>query len=78
MLATALQAGATACIDAHADLVDESGHRLVVRNSYHAEREVITAAGRCRWGRLGSTTSASARRRTTSRVLSTILPTGGP
>jgi putative transposase len=25
--------------------VDEDGHRLLVRNGYHAEREVITAAG---------------------------------
>ncbi|MBF6072992.1 transposase, partial [Nocardia farcinica] len=25
--------------------VDEDGHRLVVRNGYHAQREVMTAAG---------------------------------
>jgi hypothetical protein len=29
----------------HAE-VDENGHRLVVHNSYHDEREVVTAAGR--------------------------------
>ena len=25
--------------------IDENGHRLVVRNGYHREREVLTAAG---------------------------------
>ncbi|MBF6072939.1 transposase, partial [Nocardia farcinica] len=29
----------------HAGEVDEDGHRLVVRNGYHAQREVMTAAG---------------------------------
>jgi hypothetical protein len=32
-------------INAHAEEVDENGHRLVVRNGRHNEREVITAAG---------------------------------
>lgn len=45
MLAAALQAEVAAYIEAHADQVDERGHRLVVRNGYHAEREVTTAAG---------------------------------
>ena len=45
MLATALQAEVAAYIDAHADALDEHGHRLVVRNGQHAEREVTTAAG---------------------------------
>jgi putative transposase len=45
MLAAALQAEVAAYIDAHVDQVDERGHRLVVRNGYHAEREVTTAAG---------------------------------
>ncbi len=45
MLAAALQAEVAAYIDAFADRVDENGHRLVVRNGYHAEREVMTAAG---------------------------------
>ena len=45
MLAAALQAEVAAYIDAHADEVDEDGHRLVVRNGYHHEREVVTAAG---------------------------------
>jgi transposase-like protein len=35
----------SAYIDAHAEEVDENGHRLVVRNGHHNEREVITAAG---------------------------------
>ncbi len=45
MLAAALQAEVAAYVDAHRDQVDEAGHRLVVRNGYHAEREVSTAAG---------------------------------
>src|SRR6266571_5499895 len=45
MLAAALQAEVSAYIDAHAEEVDENGHRLVVRNGHHSEREVITAAG---------------------------------
>ena len=36
MLAAALQAEVAAYIDAHADQLDEDGHRLVVRNGYHA------------------------------------------
>ena len=45
MLAAALQAEVAAYIEAHADQLDEHGRRLVVRNGYHAEREVATAAG---------------------------------
>jgi putative transposase len=45
MLAAALQAEVAAYIDAHAGEVDDSGRRLVVRNGYHHEREVLTAAG---------------------------------
>jgi hypothetical protein len=45
MLATALQAEVAAYIDAHADQVDQDGHRLVVRNSYHEPRQVTTVAG---------------------------------
>jgi putative transposase len=45
MLAAALRAEVAAYVDAHRDQVDEHGHRLVVRNGYHAEREVTTAAG---------------------------------
>jgi putative transposase len=45
MLAAALQAEVAAYIDAHAHLVDEHGHRLVVRNGHHQPREVATAAG---------------------------------
>ncbi|MGH3969208.1 MAG: hypothetical protein ACRDTV_14115, partial [Mycobacterium sp.] len=40
MLAAALQAEVAAYIDAHAHLVDEAGHRLVVRNGHHDERTV--------------------------------------
>lgn len=45
MLAAALRAEVAAYVDAHAGEVDENGHRLVVRNGYHHEREVLTAAG---------------------------------
>jgi transposase-like protein len=45
MLAAALLAEVAAYVEVHADQVDEEGHRLVVRNGYHAPREVATAAG---------------------------------
>ena len=45
MLAAALAAEVAAYIEAHAGEVDENGHRLVVRNGYHQQREVLTAAG---------------------------------
>lgn len=45
MLAAALQAEVAAYIEAFADLLDENGHRLVVRNGFHEPREVTTAAG---------------------------------
>jgi transposase-like protein len=45
MLAAALQAQVTAYVEQFIGEVDEQGYRLVVRNGYHAEREVITAAG---------------------------------
>jgi putative transposase len=45
MLAAALHAEVAAYIDQFADQVDENGRRLVVRNGYHHERDVLTAAG---------------------------------
>ena len=45
MLAAALQAEVAAYIEAHREVVDEQGRRLVVRNGYHEPREVATAAG---------------------------------
>ena len=45
MLAAALQAEVGAYVEAFADQLDEHGRRLVVRNGYHQEREVVTAAG---------------------------------
>jgi putative transposase len=48
MLAAALQVEVAAYIDAHQGEVDEAGHRLVIRNGHHAEREVTTAAGAVR------------------------------
>jgi len=45
MLATALRAEVAAYIEAHAGEVDQDGRRLVVRNGYHAARQVATSAG---------------------------------
>jgi len=75
MLAVALQAEVSGYIDARAEEADENGHRLVVRNGHDNEREVITAAGRCRCGRRGSTTSAPIRPMgERKRLASAILP----
>ncbi|ETW26723.1 hypothetical protein MGAST_00510 [Mycobacterium gastri 'Wayne'] len=40
-----MQAEVAAYIESCRHEIDQDGHRLVVRNGYHAEREVITAAG---------------------------------
>jgi transposase-like protein len=45
MLAAALQAEVAEYVDAAAAEVDGEGRRLVVRNGYHEERQVVTAAG---------------------------------
>jgi transposase-like protein len=45
MLAAALEAEVAAYIAAHADQLDEEGHRLVVRNGHAAPRQVVTSAG---------------------------------
>jgi putative transposase len=45
MLAAALQAEVAAYVEAHRGEVDSDGRRLVVRNGFHAAREVTTAAG---------------------------------
>jgi hypothetical protein len=45
MLAAALAAEVAAYVEAFAEEVDQNGRRLVVRNRYHAERELTTAAG---------------------------------
>ena len=45
MLAAALQAEVAAYIEQFADHLDANGHRLVVRNGYRTERDVLTAAG---------------------------------
>jgi len=45
MLTAALKAEVAAYIEQFIDQVDENGHRLVVRNGYHGERTVLTAAG---------------------------------
>jgi transposase-like protein len=45
MLAAALEAEVAAYIDAHADLRDEGGRRLVVRNGHAVPRQVLTSSG---------------------------------
>ena len=45
MLAAALAAEVAAYIEQFAEHLDEHGRRLVVRNGYHHERDVLTAAG---------------------------------
>lgn len=45
MLAVALECERRAWLEAHADLVDETGRRLVVGNGYHPERTIVTGAG---------------------------------
>ena len=45
MLAAALQAEVAAYVEQFVDQLDGDGRRLVVRNGYHHEREVLTAAG---------------------------------
>ena len=45
MLAAALQAEVAAYVEQFVDQVDEHGRRLVVRNGYHHERDVLTPAG---------------------------------
>lgn len=45
MLASALLAERRAYLEAHADQLDDQGHRLVVANGYARPREVMTGAG---------------------------------
>ena len=45
MLAAALEAEVGAYIAAHADQLDESGRRLVVRNGHAVPRQLLTSAG---------------------------------
>jgi putative transposase len=45
MLAAALRAEVAAYVEQFAGQVDENGRHLVVRNGYHHERDVLTAAG---------------------------------
>ncbi|EUA02593.1 transposase, Mutator family protein [Mycobacterium kansasii 732] len=45
MLAAALEAEVAAYVAQFTDVLDENGHRLVVRNGHHEERTVLTAAG---------------------------------
>ena len=46
MIAVALEAERRGYLEAHADVVDATGKRLVVGNGYAREREITTAAGR--------------------------------
>lgn len=46
MLAIALEAERQDYLERHAAALDDAGHRLVVGNGYHQQREITTAAGR--------------------------------
>ena len=46
MLALALEAERQVYVDAHVELLDAGGHRLVVGNGYARERPITTGAGR--------------------------------
>jgi hypothetical protein len=48
MLAVALEAEVEAYIAAYAELTDEHGHRLVVRNGHAPARSITTGVGRGR------------------------------
>ncbi len=50
MLAAALEAEVDAYV---AGLVDEHGHRMVVRNGHAVPRAIVTGAGRSWWRRRG-------------------------
>ena len=45
MLEAALAAEVAAYVEQFIDQVDDNGRRLVVRNGYHQQRDVLTAAG---------------------------------
>ena len=45
MLAVAVLAEAKAYVEAHKHLLDGAGHRLVVRNGYLPQREILTGLG---------------------------------
>jgi putative transposase len=57
ILAAALQAEVAAHMEQFVDHLDEDGRRLVVRNGYHHEREVLTSPGALRVTAPGSTTA---------------------
>ena len=45
MLAVALEAEVDAYVESHASVLDDEGHRLVVRNGHARARKVTTSAG---------------------------------
>jgi putative transposase len=59
MLAVALEAEVQAYIAARAELVDEHGHRLVVRNGHAPARSITTGVGQVEVVRRGWTTGGS-------------------
>jgi hypothetical protein len=63
MLAAALEAEVDAYLAAHTAERDAHGRRLVVRNGHARQRQVMTAAGRSRSARRGSTIGAPTRPR---------------
>jgi transposase-like protein len=75
MLAAALGAEADACVDALTEVVDEDGHRMVVRNGYAEPRTILCAAGaievRAPWVNDKRVDESTGQRK---RFSSTILP----
>ena len=61
MLGAALEVEVDTYLAAHTELVDERGHRLVVRNGHAPARALTTAAGQVEVVRPGSMTGGSTR-----------------
>ena len=45
MLIQAIESEVAVWIEGHSDVVDSTGHRQVVRNGYHPQRQILTGLG---------------------------------
>jgi len=75
LLAQAIEAEVQDWIDSHARLVDEGGRRLVVRNGYSPEREIVTSLGpiAVQQPRAGDKRQADEREKFSSKLLPAYL-----